>query len=139
MNSGYRELIYLLVIASGCGLLVFFLPEAATSITVYDTYLVIGKWHMWLLSTVPVAFLFFAIKQAMTGFESPMGNRLVVALGFATIPFLTIVSREAATLWAAERTQLPGYELIQQRIWQIQFAVVAYVVYIAYQWGNREK
>lgn len=138
MNAGYRELVYLLGITSGCGILAFFLPEAATSISVYDTYLVVGKWRIWLLLTSGLGFIFFAIKQSLTAFGSTMGNRLVVTLGLAIIPFLTIVSREAATLWAAERTQLPGYDMIQQRVWQVQFAVVAYVVYVAYQWGNRE-
>lgn len=139
MKSNYADFTYLLLIAVSCGGLVLLLPEAATSISLYDTYLVVGKWRFWLLLTIIIGFFFFAIKQAITGFESPMGNRLVVALGFATVPFLTIVSREAATLWAAERTQLTSYDMLQQRIWQIQFAIVAYVVYVAYQWGNHEK
>lgn len=139
MSADYHALIQLLVIASGCGVLVFFLPESATSISVYNAYLVLGKWQIWLCLTVTLAFSFFAIKQAATGFENPMGNRLVVALGLATVPFLTIVSRESATLWAAERTQLASYDMLQQRTWQIQFAIVAYIVYVAYQWGNRDK
>ncbi|MBO0952247.1 hypothetical protein [Fibrella forsythiae] len=139
MKSAYADLIYLLIVAGVCGGTLFLLPENATTVELFNTYLTISKWQAWPLLTVVFAFLFFAAKQAFTGFSSPMGNRLVIALGFATVPFLTIVSRQAATLWANEKAHLIGYDQFQQRTWQIQFAIVAYLVYVAYQWGNHEK
>ncbi|MEZ0540970.1 hypothetical protein [Fibrella arboris] len=139
MSHEFRDLLFLAAIAGGCGCLAFFLPDELTAIQVFDTYLAIGKWRLWVLLSVSVGFLFFASKQAVTGFSSAMGNRLTIALGFSLVPFLTIVSREAATLWESEKTTFATYTLLQQRTWQIQFAIVAYLVYVAYQWGSRER